>query len=147
MQARLKAQVAMEFMILAGFFLLVFVIAVGYFASLQKSEITSREYLLGREIGLQMADEAHAALLGGKGYEKTFTLPPTIAGTPYELSITNRREDSTMFAEVSWLKGSTKLEYVQPLPFRNARSGAVMNIDLSEPVTVSNDGDDVEFSQ
>ncbi len=118
MRPRLKAQIALEFLLLAAFFLLVLTVAVGYFASLQQTEMRNREYLLGREVASRIADEVHTSLLSGAGYSKTITLPQTIAGARYNLLITNEENYGTAFVELSWKRGSETLEYSEPLAYR-----------------------------
>ena len=153
-----RAQVALEFMLLAGFFLLVFLIMTAYFASLQRSEITDREYLIGREITSIVSDEVHAALLGGPGYEKAFQLPTTLAGSDYSLKITLRSSDSTAFAEVSWFKGTEQFEYANPLATRIVFKNGVAisapgsaSLNPKRPITIKNiatgSGGDIDFVQ
>ncbi|MDO8339552.1 MAG: hypothetical protein Q7T16_02745 [Candidatus Burarchaeum sp.] len=145
MSPRLKAQMALEFLLLVSFFLLVLVIAMGYFASLQQTEMTNREYLLGREVAARIADEVHLALVSGPGYEKTINLPPTVAGSPYELRITNSDQFATAYVEISWTRGGTDLEYAFPLASRSVYGELnglgvfpPFALDVTIPLTIKN---------
>lgn len=137
---------ALEFMLLAAFFLLVLVVAIGYFASLQQTEMTNREYLLGREVAARVADEVHAALVAGPGYEKTILLPPTVAGSLYTLQITNSSQYATAYVEISWPRGGTTLEYSFPLASRNlwhdtepiGEANPMPPIDTAKSLTIKN---------
>ena len=132
-----KAQIALEFLLLAGFFLLVFLIMVAYFASMQRSEITGREHLLGREITLLVADHMHAALLGGKGHSTTFTLPPTLAGSEYQLYITNRTDYETAYVEIKWGTSGREFEYATPLATRNLWTQVLITPICDDPAPTS----------
>src|SRR3989338_236936 len=134
MSPSLKAQMALEFLLLAAFFLLVLVIAVGYFASLQQTEMINREYLLGREVAARIADEVHVALVSGPGYEKKINLPPTVAGSPYTLRITNKADYATAYIEMSWTRGGTNLEYSFPLASRNLWHELPPPFSFTEPI-------------
>ncbi|VVC02945.1 Uncharacterised protein [Candidatus Burarchaeum australiense] len=142
-----KAQVALEFMLLAAFFMLVLLVVIAYFSSMQTSEMADREYLLGQQVAGRIADEVHTALLAGQGYQKTIMLPPTIAGAPYELRITNSMQYATAYVEISWTRGTTNLDYSFPLETRNVyaergMSGFPINdanpltIDVTKPLTI-----------
>jgi uncharacterized protein (UPF0333 family) len=144
MHPSLKAQVALEFLLLAAFFLLVLVVAIGYFASLQQTELINREYLLGREVAARIADEVHAALVAGPGYVKTINLPPTVAGSYYKLYITKSPQYATAYVEIRWTRGGTNLEYSFPLAsknvgvFLNGAAKADGQIDVTHPLTIRN---------
>jgi len=142
MHPSLKAQVALEFLLLAAFFLLVLTVAIGYFASLQQTEMINREYLLGREVAARVADEVHVALVAGPGYEKTILLPPTVAGSLYTLQITNNyAQSATAYVEISWMRGGTTLEYAFPLAIRSLKctpavGGSGYDIDNTNPCPI-----------
>ncbi|RLG20184.1 hypothetical protein DRN67_00570 [Candidatus Micrarchaeota archaeon] len=137
MEAR-KGQAALEFLLLAAFFLFIFLLLTGYFASLQRSQIVDREYLLASEVTSRIAYEVHAALLAGPGYEKSFVLPSTLGTSEYELRITNYDEFATAYAEVRWTKGGTEYEYSSPLASRNLWTGSTPILDAN-PLTLDPD--------
>ncbi len=114
-----RGQVAVEFLMLAGFLLLVFTVMLAYFASLQGTEIDGREYALGREVAALVADEVHLAVVAGPGYESVFSVPPLVAGTyPYDLKLTNKDAFSAAYAEINWTKSGKQFEYSIPLASR-----------------------------
>lgn len=120
----MRGQVAMEFMLLAAFFLLVFTVILAYFASLQAREFEDREYAIGREVAARVADEVHAAVAAGNGYQKSFVLPDRIAGRyPYEVRINNKSAFAVAYVEINWSAGARQYEYAIPLASRNICTG------------------------
>jgi uncharacterized protein (UPF0333 family) len=83
-----KAQVGIEFMICIIFLIMIVVLLTVYSASKQNEE-TSIEAKLGSEkLCWQVSNIINTAMYA-KGYYSEFSLPATIDGSAYNLSITN----------------------------------------------------------
>jgi hypothetical protein len=158
MQDRRRAQVAMEFMLLAAFFMVVLVVVLAYFSSIQAREIQDREYAIGREIAARMADEVHASVVAGEGYQTKFNVPAGIGGRyPYDLVLANQKVSfASAFVEINWTESGQQFEYSIPLATRNLCNGApaagsgcakpitdgsAMKLDRSKAVNLKNNGD------
>lgn len=90
MDFKLKAQSSMEFLALVGILLLVFVA----FYAIVFERITlmndEKKILLGQDVATKVQKEILIASKVSDGYQRTFTLPPTIEGMNYSIFISGK---------------------------------------------------------
>ncbi len=85
---RRKAQSAIEFVILVGFILFVF---VAFFMTVQQSmsgKLRERREISIKEVALTVRDELNLAFEASEGYYREFELPEKLGSLEYEVSIT-----------------------------------------------------------
>lgn len=85
-----KGQVATEFFIYAGVFLIVVIIAFSATAFIQTQEIQSRESVLAYETGAGFADAINLAVRSGRGFHTNLTFRTRLEGRPYQVLIDPR---------------------------------------------------------
>ena len=86
---RTRAQISMEFVTVTGFMLLlviVFLVATGNRLLDLNDE---RAYLIANDIAKQVKSELDTAVELESGYNRTFTVPSTIAGKSYTIYLEN----------------------------------------------------------
>lgn len=82
-----KAQGALEFMILVGITLLVFALIIGIAAYYTASIGQKKQARAAEDIAIAAQKEIQLAARVHDGYERTFTLPDKAAGRDYNISI------------------------------------------------------------
>ena len=82
---RTKAQVATEFFLYAGVFLIIVIFTFGIVSSLQVSEINLRESILSKEVGDSFSDAIVLAVRSGDGFRFNMTFKKTLISKPYEV--------------------------------------------------------------
>ena len=80
-----KAQVAAEFFLYAGVFILVIITTFSVVSFLQSSEIQFREATLAKEIGTSFAESVNLAVSSGEGFRYNFTFKVQLFSKPYEI--------------------------------------------------------------
>ena len=83
----LKAQAAMEFMILVGILLFIFVTMLGVVSSKTTYMAEKRETMTGEDIVTKIQKEINLAARVLDGYYREFTLPEKIGNKDYNISI------------------------------------------------------------
>ncbi len=81
----MKGQVATEFFIYAGVFLIVLIATFGIVSYLQTQEITYREAQLSYEVGSSFAESVNLAIQSGRGFHTNMTFKRTLNGRPYQI--------------------------------------------------------------
>lgn len=82
-----KAQAAMEFMILVGVLLFIFVIMLGVVSSKTTYIAKKRETMTGEDIVTKVQKEINLAARVLDGYSREFTLPEKIGNKDYNISM------------------------------------------------------------
>jgi hypothetical protein len=82
-----KAQSAIEFMILVGFLLVVFVIFLSIVSENLRDKTNERQNLQIKEIALGVKVEVDLATEASDGYVRNFSIPIKIYGEDYDISI------------------------------------------------------------
>lgn len=80
-----KGQVATEFFLYAGVFLLVIIFSFAIVSSVQGSEIQFRESILSKEAGNSFADTVNLAIRSGEGFHYNLTFRKTLLSRQYEV--------------------------------------------------------------
>jgi len=80
-----NGQVASEFFLYAGVFLLVVIATLSIVSSLQANEISFRESILSREVGDSFADAVVLSVRSGEGFRFNMTFKKTLISKPYEV--------------------------------------------------------------
>ncbi len=83
----LKAQTAIEFMILAGFLLFMFIVMLGLIAHQTNSVNKDRQQLIGEDIVTVVQKEFNLAARVSNGYSRDFYLPSFLGSHNYTISI------------------------------------------------------------
>ncbi|MFB6204356.1 MAG: hypothetical protein ABEJ75_01790 [Candidatus Nanohaloarchaea archaeon] len=84
-----KGQVAIEFMTLVGFSMLLLAIMMGFVAKKQSRAVQYHNYQTARDIAENVAFQAEMALVQGDGYSRRFFLPTAIGGRNYNVTVRN----------------------------------------------------------
>ncbi|MFB6208500.1 MAG: hypothetical protein ABEJ69_04055 [Candidatus Nanohaloarchaea archaeon] len=84
-----KGQVAIEFMTLVGFSMLLLAIMMGFVAKKQSQAVQYHNYQNARDIAENVAFQAEMALVQGEGYSRKFFLPTALAGKNYNVTVRN----------------------------------------------------------
>ncbi len=80
-----KGQVATEFFLYAGVFLIVVIATYTIVSSMQANEIQYREAFFAREIGQTFSDAVNLAVRSGPGFRYNITLAKTFLGKSYDI--------------------------------------------------------------
>lgn len=92
-----KGQVATEFFIYAGVFLILVIAALVVVSFTQDSEVSSLEYSVAKETGQQFADAIDLAVRGGKGFTYVVYAQPSVMGRPYTLHFRTAAEEGAVY--------------------------------------------------
>lgn len=84
-----RAQVASEFFLYAGIFLLVVIFTFSIVSSMQVNEIQFRESILSQEVGDSFADAINLAIRSGEGFSYNMTFKKAVLSKPYEVYFDN----------------------------------------------------------
>jgi len=79
-----KAQGAIEFIILIGAVLFFFVAIISIINLNMSDKYREKEELFVKDIAYAIQDEINLAAKASDGYNRTFSIPSSIAGKPYE---------------------------------------------------------------
>jgi uncharacterized protein (UPF0333 family) len=102
-----KGQVAVEFFIYVGFFLLVFVVTTTVFINEQAYELKEKELLFVKETAAQFADYVNFAISAGDGYKGTFSFPTKIFEGDYDVKF-----GKNGYIYINWTKENEGFDYV-----------------------------------
>ncbi len=80
-----KGQVATEFFLYAGVFLIIVIATFSIVSSLQANEIQFRESLLAKEVGYSFTDIINLAITSGEGFHYNMTFKKTLLSKQYEI--------------------------------------------------------------
>ena len=80
-----KAQVATEFFLYAGVFLLIVILTFGLVSFMQESEIQFRESIVAKEVGETFSDAISLAIRSGQGFRYNMTFKKTLLSRNYEV--------------------------------------------------------------
>lgn len=84
-----KAQSAVEFIILVGIVLVVFLIFMGVIQRNISDEVKNNRDTVAKEIALTIQNELSLASEASDGYFRKFTLPANILGLDYDIILTD----------------------------------------------------------
>ncbi len=136
MRGRSKGQVALEFLVYAGVFLLIAVSAYALTYFTQRGEVSFRESQMFREFGYKFQYAAIVAYRGGEGFTYDVYFPQSIDGKPYELIFQTNPGTRASTVKTVWNGTSSEFAYLYAIPyaeylegegncFRSAPGGAV----------------------
>ncbi len=80
-----KAQVATEFFLYAGVFLIIVIATFAVVSSLQVNEISFRESILSKEVGDSFSDAVALSVRSGEGFRFNMTFKKTLISKRYEV--------------------------------------------------------------
>jgi len=83
----IKCQVALEFMLLVGFLLFIFVIVLGIVSANTSYMFKKKEIIIGEDIATKVEKEINLAANVLDGYSRKFTLPQKLANKEYTIYI------------------------------------------------------------
>ena len=109
-----KGQVALEFLVYAGVFLLIAVAAYTLTYFTQRGEVAVRESQMFREFGYKFQYAAIAAYRGGPGFTYDLYFDKNIDGKPFSLAFVTRSSVSTV--NTAWNGTSSEYVYLYPVP-------------------------------
>ena len=82
-----KAQAAMEFMMLVGVLLFMFTIMLGIVASKTTDIHKKREFLLGDDVVVKIQKEVNLAARAIDGYSREFSIPSRLSNKDYNVTL------------------------------------------------------------
>lgn len=109
-----KGQVALEFLVYAGVFLLIAVAAYTLTYFTQRGEVAVRESQMFREFGYKFQYAAISAYRGGPGFTYDLYFDRSIDGKPFSLAFVTRGGVSTV--NTAWNGTSSEYAYLYPVP-------------------------------
>ena len=144
-----KGQVALEFLVYAGVFLLIAVAAYTLTYFTQRGEVAMRESQMFREFGYKFQYAAIVAYRGGPGFTYDLYFPQNIDGKPFDLSYFTYNGVSNV--KTVWNGTSSEYAYLYPIPLATYEpgdrdcfkegSGAVIDVDEAKGhILLSNKG-------
>ncbi|MBW2981019.1 hypothetical protein KY360_06405 [Candidatus Woesearchaeota archaeon] len=98
----MKAQSAMEFMILVGILLFIFSMMLGVISSKTTYIAGKRESITGEDIATKIQKEINLAARVLDGYYREFTLPAKIGNKDYDISITGNEVILSLEGQDFW---------------------------------------------
>lgn len=119
-----KGQVATEFILYAGVFLIILIATFGIVSYLQANEIVYQESQLTYEVGAGFAESVNLAIQSGRGFHTNMTFKRTIDGRPYQV------EFQPQFARLLFTISSTygEITHVYPIaPYDYQFSGCIQS--------------------
>lgn len=149
-----KGQVAVEFFVYVGFFLLMFVVITMVFVNQQASELNGKEMLFVKETAAGFADYVNFAVAAGDGYSGTFSFPTKILEGDYDV-----RFGKNGYIYLNWTKNYERFDYVYPTNSgdykiaagaRSCVSGDSSEVNITERLgefTIINDGGKIYINQ
>ena len=81
----MRAQIAYEFLFVMFFLTLLFTVWITISASLQEDLVVQEQGVAVQDFSLHLQDQLYTTAQMPDGFERTFSLPVTIAGMPYSL--------------------------------------------------------------
>lgn len=117
-----KGQVALEFLVYAGVFLLIAVAAYALTYYTQRGEISIRESQMFREFGYKFQYAAIVAYRGGDGFTYDVYFQENMDGRPYLLTFMTAGDDSSV--KTAWNGTSSEFTYLYTIPHAIYRQGA-----------------------
>lgn len=84
---RSKGQSGIEFMTMMALSLLLFTAFFGYFVIQQNAAFDTRQQRVAATLADRVGFQLDLALVQGDGFSREFTLPETIRGAPYNVSL------------------------------------------------------------
>ncbi|MEW5996233.1 MAG: hypothetical protein AB1657_01415 [Candidatus Micrarchaeota archaeon] len=144
-----KGQVALEFLVYAGVFLLIAVAAYALTYFTQRGEVAFRESQMFREFGYKFQYAAIVAYRGGPGFTYDLYFDKNIDGRPFSLAFVTRGGASTV--NTAWNGTSSEFAYLYSIPYASyeaegscaTESGGAVEVDGEEAnghLLFSNDG-------
>lgn len=113
---RARGQSSIEFMSMMALTLLLFAGFYGYFVSQQNAAFDTRQQRIAADVASRVGFQLDLALIQGDGFQRRFTLPGTVSGAPYNVSIANG----------TVLVAYERSDVIAPTAARNV-TGTVMN--------------------
>lgn len=86
---RSKGQSGIEFMAMMALSLLLFTAFFGYFVTQQNAAFDIRQQRVAANVADRVGFQLDLALVQGDGFQREFTLPETVRGSPYDVSLLN----------------------------------------------------------
>jgi hypothetical protein len=123
MKGSSKGQVALEFLVYAGVFLLIAVSAYTLTYFTQRGEVALRESQMFREFGYKFQYAAIVAYRGGEGftYDQYFT--EKLDGKPYDLIFQTNRNTGVSTVKTVWNGTSSEYAYLYTIPYATYEQG------------------------
>lgn len=123
MQGNRKGQVALEFLVYAGVFLLIAVSAYALTYFTQRGEVSLRESQMFREFGYKFQYAAIVAYRGGEGFTYDLYFPEKVDGKPYELIFQTNRGTGVSTAKTVWNGTTSEFAYLYTIPYAAYEQG------------------------
>lgn len=105
----LKGQVATEFFIYSGVFLLLVIAVASIVYLYQSSELSATEYLVAKENGQSFADAINLAVRGGNNFTYVLNFQPVILGSPYVIDFNSTQSDGYLL--MTWFGPTGNFTY------------------------------------
>lgn len=113
MKSRAKGQIAMEFFIYSGVFLVAVLAAYFSIFFIQSAEVSSKESLYVKWFGERFATHANTAMAGQGGFNYTMEFDPLILGKPYTLQLKPASRTGNGFVFITW--SASNFTYLYPI--------------------------------
>lgn len=123
MKGSSKGQVALEFLVYAGVFLLIAVSAYTLTYFTQRGEVALRESQMFREFGYKFQYAAIVAYRGGEGFTYDLYFPQKIDGKPYGLIFQTNRGTGVSTTKTVWNGTSSEYAYLYTIPYATYVAG------------------------
>ena len=88
-KSKISAQIALEFLVIYSFVMIVFIILFALVINQRASTLTQQQYAYLQLVAQDAAGYLNQAAAAGSGYSATLQLPSAIGATPYNLSLSS----------------------------------------------------------
>lgn len=138
----LRGQVATEFFIYAGVFLIMVIAATTVIQFSQNSEMANSESIVAKENGQRFADAIHIVQRGGPGFSYMLEYPSNILGYPFLINLGSGAVKDAVYMTWEGPRGNVSFVY-RVESFTNAEFFDMCNdkIDRRSGIINSNSGD------
>ena len=149
---KLRAQVAVEFLVYVSVFMLVLVLSFFVINQSQKAEIPAKQNALAKETGQGFVDVLSLSIRAGAGFEYRYQFPKTLLNAPYSIDFNPLTPSGLMFfdwgGEYADFNYSYRLPSYRYLFSGSCLSGGVLRSNACNNVLVlRNDGENITLLQ
>jgi hypothetical protein len=124
MKGSSKGQVALEFLVYAGVFLLIAVMAYTLTYFTQRGEVSLRESQMFREFGYKFQYAAIVAYRGGEGFTYDLYFPQNVDGKPYSLIFQTNGDTGVSTVKTVWNGTTSEFAYLYTIPYAKYEQGS-----------------------
>ena len=109
-----KAQISVEFITLVSFMFLIFIIFFGLAVNKYRESLETRDQVLIDQLGTLIKSEINLAFELEEGYERNFTLPPTLEGISYSTTFAQGLNGTSLVVNYTSLGNPHESVFILP---------------------------------